>query len=226
MDECTVRETIARAAGMMVRAGLAEAFGHVSTRWRDGFAITSTLPLLSAGPDDVIIVPDSADPPSGVGGAPLETAMHAAVYLERHDVGAICRGHSPAVVSWGVGTAPLPLLHGLGALAGERVAVHPDVGLVATLVQGAAVAATLSDYQAVILRANGGLAVGATLLEALTRLYFLEERARVALDRTTESGETDWSDRLEHTAVELPRAMAWVEATFGPPEFPRTHGKT
>lgn len=211
---------------MMAGAGLAEAFGHVSARWRDGFAITSTLPFAGASPDDVIIVPDRSDPPSGVDGVPLETAMHAAVYVERPDVGAICRGHPPAVVSWGVGTEDLPLLHGLGALAGERVAIHPDVDLIATLAQGSAVAATLKDAFAVILRANGCLAVGATPLEALTRLYFLEERARVALDQGIERGETDWGNRLRHTGAELPRAMAWVEATFGYSGFPRPHGET
>lgn len=205
---------------MMAGADLAQAFGHVSARWRGGFAITSTLPFAGAGPDDVIIVADPADPPSGGGDVPLETPMHAAVYLERPDVGAICRGHPPAAVAWGVGTDDLPLLHGLGALAGERVAVHLDVDLVATLTQGAAVAATLRGDFAVILRANGALAVGSTPLEALTRLYFLEERARVALDRGIERGKTGWGNRLRHTAAELTRAMAWVEATFDEAGFP------
>ena len=224
MDERAVRRTVVRTARLMAGAGLAQAFGHVSARWRDGLAITSTLPFSIAGPDDVIIVPDLADPPSGVGGAPLETAVHAAVYLERPDVGGICRGHPPAVVAWGVGVDHLPLLHGLGALAGEQVAVYDDVDLVATLAQGAGVAATLSDAFAVILRGNGALAVGATPLEALTRLYFLEERARVALDGTAGRGEIDWGNRLRHTTTELPRAMAWVEATFGHSGSPRPRG--
>ena len=110
----------------MSAAGLAEAFGHVSARWKGGFAITSTLPFAVAGPEGVVVVPDAGDPPSGGAGAPLETPMHAAVYLARPDVGAICRGHPPAVVAWGTGIEELPLLHGLGALAGTRVWVHPD----------------------------------------------------------------------------------------------------
>ena len=214
MDERAVREMVSETAMMMALAGMAEAFGHVSARFGDGFAITSTVPFLSAGPDDVIIVPDAANPPSGGGGAPLETPLHAAIYLARSDVGAICRGHSPAVVLWGVGTNDIPLLHGLGALAGERVPVHPDVDLISTLDQGSAVAESLGRDHSVVLRANGCLAVGESLLEALTRLYFLEERARVALEAPTERGEIEWGGRLRHTAAELPRAMAWVEATF------------
>ncbi|HSF86679.1 MAG TPA: class II aldolase/adducin family protein [Acidimicrobiia bacterium] len=216
MDEGRARDSIVAAARMMSAAGLAEAFGHVSIRWGDGFLITSTLPFATAGPEDVVLVPDLADPPSGGGNTPLETPMHAAVYAARADVNAICRGHPPAVVAWGVGTESVPLFHGLGALAGERVDVHDNVQLVSTSTHGAAVAETLGDGHAVVLRANGCLAAGATPLEALTRLYFLEERARIALTAGRERETTDWQRRLADTAAELPRAMAWVAATFGP----------
>ena len=215
MDERSGRESVVRTAQMMAAAGLAEAFGHVSMRSADGFLITSTLPFIVAGPDDVVLVPDPANPPSGGDGAPLETPLHAAIYLARPDVSAICRGHPASAVAWGVGTDDLPLLHGLGALAGGRVRVHADVDLISTLDQGNAVAATLGDEHSVILRANGCLAVGATLLEALTRLYFLEERARVAMLVSADMGATDWESRLRHTVPEMPRAMAWVEAAFG-----------
>jgi ribulose-5-phosphate 4-epimerase/fuculose-1-phosphate aldolase len=78
-----------------------------------------------------------------------------------------------------------------------------------------AVATTLADDHAVILRANGCLAIGATPLEALTRLYYLEERAEVALSTTREPAPVEWHRRLGDTAAELRRAMAWVEAAFG-----------
>jgi len=215
MNEIGIRDSVTRTAQMMARAGLAEAFGHVSMRWNDGFAITSTLPFTAADPADVVIVSDPIDPPSGGDGAPLETPMHAAIYLARSDVGAICRGHPPAVVAWGVGTGDLPLLHGLGALAGERVSVHGDVDLVSTLDQGTAVAAALGSGHALILRTNGCFAVGATVLESITRLYFLQERARVAMEASSRKGVADWGGRLRHTTAEMPRAMAWMEATFG-----------
>lgn len=220
MDERASMESVVRIARMMARAGLAEAFGHVSTRIGDGFAITSTLPFEIAGPDDVVIVPDISDPPSGGGAAPLETPMHAAIYLARPDVSAICRGHPPSVVAWGVGTDDLPLLHGLGALAGRRVGVSPEVDLISTISQGTAVAEVLGNDHAVVLRTNGCLAVGDTPLEALTRLYFLEERARVAISAPAGREENEWEARLRHTPAEMRRAMAWVEATFGQAGYP------
>lgn len=220
MDEQTARESVVGTARMMLAAGLAGAFGHVSTRLDDGFAITSTLPFSAARPNDVVIVPDATNPPSGGGGTPLETPMHAALYLARPDIDAICRGHPPTVVAWGVGTDDLPLMHGLGALAGHIVRVSPEVDLVSTVAQGAAVAEILGDDHAVILRANGCLAVGATSLEALTRLYFLEERARVAMESPPGREPSEWGGRFRHTVVEMRRAMAWIQETFGQAGFP------
>jgi ribulose-5-phosphate 4-epimerase/fuculose-1-phosphate aldolase len=183
-------------------------------RFEDGFVITNTAPFITQEAGDVIRVPDALDLPSGGGAVPLETPMHAAIYREREDVAAICRGHPPAVVAWGTGTVDLPLLHGLGALAGERVPVHADVDLITTPDQGKAVAATLGAGHAVVLRANGCLAVGASPLEAITRLYFLEERAAVAR-RAPADVAFEWGGRLRHTGAELRRAMAWMEAAFG-----------
>jgi len=63
MDERTARELVAGTAQMMAEAGLAEAFGHVSVRLDGGFAITSTAPFTTQGPEDVIVVPEAAAPP-------------------------------------------------------------------------------------------------------------------------------------------------------------------
>jgi ribulose-5-phosphate 4-epimerase/fuculose-1-phosphate aldolase len=215
MTESETRADVVRTAKMMAAAGLAEAFGHVSARWRDGFIITSVDPFVSQDLDDLLYVDDPTQPPSGGGRAPLETPMHAAIYLARPDVESICRGHPPSVVTWGVRPDDLPLLHGLGAMAGQRVAVHTDVDLISTSEQASAVASTLGDESSVILRSNGCLSVGADGLEALTRLYFLEERARVALDPRNQTVRIDWGKRLRHTPPELDRAKTWVQAAFG-----------
>jgi ribulose-5-phosphate 4-epimerase/fuculose-1-phosphate aldolase len=214
------RTEVARVARMVSRAGLVEAFGHVSARTESGFAITSTAPMLGATVEDVVDVDLAAGPVEGpVDLAPLETPLHAAVYAARPDVGGICRGHPPSVVVWGTGLDELPLLHGLGGLAGHPVRVHDDVELVTTAEAGAKVVATLGSASSVILRANGALAVGRDPVEAATRLYFLEERARVATrSAPTPHGDTaTWARRLEHTEPELTRAVDWFEARFGDP---------
>jgi ribulose-5-phosphate 4-epimerase/fuculose-1-phosphate aldolase len=218
-----VRTEVARVARMLSRAGLVEAFGHVSARTASGFAITGVAPMLGATAESVVVVDLESGPVEGpVDLAPLETPLHAAVYAARPGVGGICRGHPPSVVDWGIGDDDLPLLHGLGALAGHPVRVHDDIELVTTPDRGAKVAGTLGDAASVILRANGALAVGRDPLEAATRLYYLEERARVAT-RSTAAPPGDastWARRLEHTDPELTRAVNWFEARFGDPTTP------
>jgi ribulose-5-phosphate 4-epimerase/fuculose-1-phosphate aldolase len=215
VKEGDARSALVRTARMMHSAGLAESFGHVSVRHGDGFLITTVEPFLAQSPEGIIHVDDLSDPPSGGGRAPLETPMHAEVYKARADVSAICRGHPPSVVVWGTGIESLPLAHGLGAMAGVGVDVHPDVDLISTPSQGEQVARTLGDADSLILRANGCFSVGTSLLEALTRLYYLEERARVVLDSSNRFLDIDWGGRFRHTGPELNRAMAWFDARFG-----------
>ena len=221
-DLASLRGAVASTARMLASAGLVEAFGHVSARTPTGFLITSTSPLFEATADDVIRV-ESGGPIEGpTGAAPLEIPLHAAIYDARPDVHAICRGHPPYVVTWGVSAEPLPLLHGLGGMAGRTVRAHPDIELVKTAEAGESVARTLGDGSGVLLAANGCLAVGADLLEAATRLWFLEERARVAVQARS-AGLTPvrlrrytWDRRLEDSAPELVRAREWLRRSFAP----------
>lgn len=213
---------------MLSAAGLVEAFGHVSARTPDGgLLITPTTPLRWVNPAEVV----ELDADGSVVGpldapVPLEAPLHAAIYRARPDVSAICRGHGTAIATWATGTAELPLLHGLGALCGSTVPVHPERTLVSTAAAGDRAAASLAGNQALLLLANGGLAVGEDLLTAATRLWFLEERSRIALAAPPGAGPSEsepnpWSERLADTLVELARARAWFEAAFGPSSVPR-----
>lgn len=219
------RVAVARAARMMAAAGLVEAFGHVSARLPGGgAAITSTLPLHIARAQDVVVVDAVGTPLAGaVTDVPLEVWLHLAVYAARPDVRAVARGHSPSVVVWGTGFEDLPLLHGLGMLAGRRVRVHDDVALVSDLGRGAAAARLLRDDLALLLRGNGALAVGADPVEAATRLHALEERAAVALRSrslvpTVPVTSDAWHARARDTPVELRRACRWFAARYDVPE--------
>ena len=213
-----LKAEVAATARMLAAAGLVEAFGHVSARLdTGGFLITPTLPMLDAVGGTVITVDGTGtvvDNPANA--APLETPLHAAVYRARADVAAICRGHGPAMVAWGVSVEDLPLRHGLGAIAGVTIPVHPDFDLIASAESGDRAVATLGSHHGALLRANGGFAVGADLLEAATRLWFMEERARVVLAAAPSAGsDIEWGHRLTHTGAELRRAKAWFAARFG-----------
>lgn len=215
------RRDVAFTARMLAAAGLVEAFGHVSARTPSGFLVTSTRPMLGATSEDVIGVESGISVSGPVDELPLETPMHDAIYRARPDVGAICRGHPPFTVVWGIVPERLPLLHGLGGMAGAIVRVYPEIELVKTPEAGTAVAETLGKDFCVLLQANGCLSVGSDLLEAATRLWYLEERARVVVQaRSAGIGmmgkpERIWRKRLQDSDAELRRAKQWMLRTFG-----------
>ncbi|MFN7148780.1 MAG: class II aldolase/adducin family protein [Microthrixaceae bacterium] len=216
-------EQVAATARALVAAGLIEAFGHVSARLDDGGSlITPTTPLGVTTAQQVVRVDAAGVAADASARPPLEVPLHLAIYRARPDVHAICRGHGRAMVAWGASRRDLPVHHGLGLLAGTEVRVHPDRDLVTTPEVADDVARTLATDRCVLLWGNGGLATGADLLDAATRMWFLEERAQVALAAPPDDAQLDadppladaWTRRGRHSEPELVRARAWFAATY------------
>lgn len=216
-DNDALKAEVAATARMMASARLVDGFGHASARLPGGgFLMTSTSPLLSHTAEEILTVDDEGNAIDAPAGLPLEIVIHAGIYRARPEVGAVCRGHGAAMAAWGVRGEAVPLLHGMGGLAGETVPVHGDLALITTLESGDRLAATLGGNSSMLLLANGGVAVGADLLEAATRLWYLEERCRVAVEAgPVEQPEGAWPERLGNSAPELVRAKAWFAALFG-----------
>lgn len=222
LPDAPVAAQVARAARMLAAAGLVEGFGHVSARAPEGFVITSTAPLGAMRAEDV--------GPPGSPDRPLETPLHAAIYRARPDVAAVCRTHSPAAVAWGArGQAP-PLVHGLGGLSGA-IACGPATDLVTDGPSGDAAAAALGGADVLLPRANGAVCTGESLEIALVRAWFLEERARVALDAGPSARPLDDDElraRARHFPAETARAWQWLAMRFPGADDPiaRIEGET
>ena len=216
-----LRAEVAAAARALARAGLVEGFGHVSARAGDLVVLTSTRPLFRCAASDTLVLDATGGVLDGPADAqPLERFLHLAVYAARPDVGAICRGHGPWLVTWGTGTEAVPVRHGLGLLAGARVGVHDDPLLISDPARAAAAAASLAGDRCLLLRGNGGFATGAGPAQAAAVLYALEERCRVARQATGDPVDpTLWQYRELDTAVELARHTAWFSARFDGARF-------
>lgn len=206
-------------ARILARAGLVHAFGHVSARTPDGLAITPVFPPLgSLAESDVRnLAADGSPLDDERRGVPLEAPMHAAVYATRPDVAAICRIHGHAVAAWAARAEPPPLLHGFGGIV-EPVAMWPDPDLIADGAAADRVAAALGAGPAILLRGNGGLAVGQDLSEAAARAWCLEDRCEVA-QRADGAGIPFSPDELARRnrwyEAETARLWAWLLATYG-----------
>ena len=220
MLEKESKTKVAATANMLVKAELIKGFGHVSLRTKNGFLITSTKPMKNITSKNIISYKFSQSTKKPIKDLPLETPMHAAIYNARSDINAICRGHGNFVSNWAVCSEELPLLHGLGAITGVRVRNSNEINLIANEISAKDVVESLGNDISIILGANGCLSTGKNLLEAATRLYFLEERARIAIF-TKSSGikirkisKKAWKERIKFTEAETIRAMNWFSKTF------------
>lgn len=189
------------ASGRMLAAqGLVTTFGHVSARDDGGdVLITPPRPLGSLGLDEEL-------PRLSVGveelpvGTPGEAWIHLAIYAARPEVNAICRAQPPAATAFGVTGTPIRALHGQGAMLGREVSVYDDARLIRSRELGHAAAASLGSAYAMLLRGNGAVTVGATVAEAVARMWVLESSARLNLDAAGLGGAVRELDHEEASA--------------------------
>ncbi len=206
--DAPTRQDVIRVCRVLDGMGLVEGFGHVSARLPDGnVLITPARGLRLVAESELLIFNLRGELVAGAGTpAPLERWMHLAVYRARPDVNAICRTHSRYAAALGTADMPIQTAHGFGGMLGLRVSVHPERDLITDDAMGRAVAATLGEGAAVLLRGNGALVTGATLQQACVRAIYLEEAAFMQVAAGGLGG------TIPFTPEELARRARWYEA--------------
>jgi ribulose-5-phosphate 4-epimerase/fuculose-1-phosphate aldolase len=181
------REEILLACRVLTHFRIVEGFGHVSMRLPRSKRVLMT-PRIALGlvsESELIELDLDGRQTAGDGHPPLETAMHLAIYRRRPNVNAIARGHPRHVAAYACAGEPLRIAHGFGANLGAMVPVFDQPFLIANAEMGDAVAARLGDCEAIILQANGMLAVGQSVPQACVQALFLEETATIQLLAST-----------------------------------------
>jgi HCOMODA/2-hydroxy-3-carboxy-muconic semialdehyde decarboxylase len=174
------REEIAEAAHVLSRLGLVTAFGHVSARAGDSMLITPAADLGRVTAAEVLEVPlRTADSlPVGV---PAEAWVHLALYRARPDAAAIARAQPPGAYAAAAAATSLVPLHGQAAWLGESVPVHDDATLLRSPGLAEQAARSLPSGEALLLRGNGALTLGATAGIAVARMWLLAAACEVYL---------------------------------------------
>ena len=166
-----VAAQVAEAARVLSALGLVTAFGHVSARTGPVMAITPAADLATVTPDSIVTVPlDTGALPAG---APAEAWAHLALYRARPDAAAIARAQPPSAFAAAAVAAELPPLYGQAAWLGERVPVHDGAALLRTAELAGRAAGRLTAGEALLLRGNGALTLGAAPGLAATRMWLL-----------------------------------------------------
>jgi ribulose-5-phosphate 4-epimerase/fuculose-1-phosphate aldolase len=177
----TLREQVATCTRLLVMTEVMDYSGHVSARIPGtGHVLiqprdTSRLALK---PDDLLIVDLDGKVIQGGEPPPAETALHISMYRARPDALAVCHGHPPFSTLFSVVDRPLLAVRNFAYRFANAVPVHPDTTHIRSMAQGRAVAETLSDRRACLLRAHGTVIVSRSIPELFMDCLDFEENAR------------------------------------------------
>ena len=179
------RGEVAEAANVLARLGLVTAYGHVSARAEDAMLITPAADLACVTASQVIVVPLTAAPPLPAG-VPAEAWVHLALYRARPDAAAIVRAQpASGFTAAAAATSPSPEglvpLHGQAAWLGESVPVHDSATLLRSPELAERAADSLPRGEALLLRGNGAITLGAAPGLAVARMWVLAAACEIHL---------------------------------------------
>jgi ribulose-5-phosphate 4-epimerase/fuculose-1-phosphate aldolase len=166
----------------MLRLGLVSGTaGNVSARDGESILITpAAMPYEEMTEEDLVVLAPGGEPEEGRGQPSSEWRVHAAIYAERADAGAIVHTHSVHATAWSFNDEPLDTgTEELEAATGGPVLTAPYAPTGSEEIAAAA-AETLGDRGAVLLGRHGVVGVGATPAEALATCVVVERQAQLA----------------------------------------------
>jgi len=186
--DAALRGEVAEAARVLARLGLVTAYGHVSARAGESMLITPAADLAGVTAARVIEVPLATPAGALPAGAPTEAWAHLALYRARPDAAAIARGQPPGAFALASVVTIMVPLHGQAAWLGESVPVYDDAALLRSPGQAERAASCLPAGEALLLRGNGALTLGATPGLAVARMWLLAAACDVYLAALSASG--------------------------------------
>lgn len=176
--------------------GVVDGFGHVSVRHPerpDRFLLSRSMAPALVTEKDVLEFDLDGNPVVPNGPAPyLERFIHGEIYRKRSDVNSVVHSHSPSVVPFSVvtGTRLRPVCHMCGFLSEKGTPIFeirdfagPGSDLLITSSKlGAALADSLGEGPAVLMRGHGSTVVGGTLRQTVFRAVYTEIGARLQME--------------------------------------------
>src|SRR5579863_6653594 len=176
--------------------GVVDGFGHVSVRHPerpDRFLLARSMAPALVTEKDILEFDLDGNPVAPNGPSPyLERFIHGEIYRKRKDVNSVVHSHSPSVVPFSVvtGTKLRPICHMCGFLSEKGAPIFeirdfagPGSDLLITSGKlGAALADSLGEGPAVLMRGHGSTVVGTTLRQAVFRAVYTEIGARLQME--------------------------------------------
>ena len=212
---------VARALG---RHGLTQAWGHCSARIDEkSFLVCAPRAMGIIKPGEPgTVVEINAPLPAGVLG---EVRIHQKIYARRPEIGGVCRVMPPLTMALStLRLTPRPR-HGVGAFV-DHCPLWDDPRLLRDDAMAAALAETMGNAPVLVMRANGAVAVGASIELAMAHAWCLEDAARIEHSVRSITHSLDASllaqEEIKARQVSSGRVFErlWEFMTDGDPEAP------
>jgi HCOMODA/2-hydroxy-3-carboxy-muconic semialdehyde decarboxylase len=181
-------EDLAYANRILALQGVVDAYGHVSARHDqnpDRYLLSRSLAPEFVTQDDLMEYDLNSNPIDAKGRASyLERFIHGEIYRKRPDVKAVVHCHTPSVIPFSVTEVPLRPIFGLAGFIAEGIPVFDTrkvAGMTDLLVRnsilGQALAQTLGNKPAALMRGHGAVIVGPSLPVVVGRSVYLAMNA-------------------------------------------------
>jgi ribulose-5-phosphate 4-epimerase/fuculose-1-phosphate aldolase len=204
------KDDLALCLRMLEHQGIIDFNGHASIRTEGGMFINigaAQRSRLTA--DDICTVDLDGNLIEGTGKPPLEFHLHAGIYRDRPDVGAVVHAHP----SWS--TFLTMTGHDYLPVFAQGTLVHPVPVLdtpdsINSPEMSARLNAVMGDRPAALMKSHGAVTVGANIVEAFVLIVYLEENARRQYMASQIGAPYAFSD----AEAEAARKKLWSEGLF------------
>lgn len=186
----TLRRDVALANRIIERFGLSTAFGHASARipGTNRFYISTRRSPGLADENGLLVIDTDGKVLSGNGTPNSEFWIHARIYAARPEVNGVVHAHPLACISLTQIGEPHRVVHNQGGVFGGGVPEYSRIGLIRSRELGDAVAKSLGQEVAVMMRGHGITTAFADVRAATVAACFLEESAALNIKMLAAAG--------------------------------------
>ncbi len=208
-------EDLVAANRILAAEGVVDGYGHVSVRHPrnpERFLISRSIAPELVTASDIVELDLDGDPVDATGRKLyLERFIHGEIYKRRPDVKSIVHHHAASIISFGITKVPLRPVYHMAAFVGEGVPVFEirEAGgdtdmLVRNAGLGHALAITLGDKPAALMRGHGAVVVGSSISEAVARSVYLQTNAKLQAQAIALGGEVTYLNAAEVANLKSP----------------------
>lgn len=175
------QKQVRQAARALGRHQLAHAYGHCSLRLdEDHFLVCAAKPLSTIGPDDEGEVINLHAPlPAHILG---EVRAHREIYKANPEINGIVRCMPLALMSLSVMGRTPRTIHGMSSYFHQGVPLWDNPQLIRDDQRAQQLAQQLGHSQAIVMRGNGVVVAGESLMQAVVLTWYLENTAKIEID--------------------------------------------